>query len=170
MGIQTGLYKSPVGELIIKVSDTHLHSVLFMKSIKHPLPEKIELVFSDQPHAIMDECKSQLDQYFAGERFQFNLPIQQEGTPFQQKVWSALLSIPYGRTISYLELSKRIGNSKATRAVGTTNGSNNISIIVPCHRVIGSNGELTGYGGDIWRKKWLLDHESKYANGVQTLF
>ena len=170
MGIQTGLYKSPIGELIIKVSETYLHSVLFMKSIKHPLAEKIELVFSDQPHAIMDECKTQLDQYFAGQRFQFDLLIQQEGTPFQQKVWSALLSIPYGRTISYLELSKRIGNSKATRAVGTTNGSNNISIIVPCHRVIGSNGELTGYGGDIWRKKWLLDHESKYANGVQTLF
>jgi methylated-DNA-[protein]-cysteine S-methyltransferase len=170
ISMQTGLYKSPVGELIIKVSDTYLHSVLFMKSIKHPLPEKIELVFSDQPHSIMEECKRQLDQYFTGERFQFDLPIQQEGTPFQQKVWSALLSIPYGRTISYLTLSKRIGNSKATRAVGTTNGSNNISIIVPCHRVIGSNGELTGYGGDIWRKKWLLDHESKYANGVQTLF
>ena len=81
-----------------------------------------------------------------------------------------MLSIPYGRTTSYLELSKRIGDTKATRAVGTTNGNNKISIIVPCHRVIGSNGDLTGYGGDLWRKKWLLDHENRYANGVQTLF
>ena len=170
MSIQTGLFESPLGELIIKVSESYLHSVLFMKSLKHPLAEKFEPFLPHHPHLLLDECKRQLDEYFSGKRSQFNLPLQQEGTPFQQKVWSALQSIPYGRTISYLELSKRIGNTKATRAVGTTNGSNKISIIVPCHRVIGSNGELTGYGGDLWRKKWLLDHESKYANGVQTLF
>ena len=109
-------------------------------------------------------------EYFDGQRIQFDLPLEQEGSIFQQKVWAALTTIPFGRTISYLELSKRIGNVKAIRAVGATNGNNSISIIVPCHRVIGSNGDLTGYSGDLWRKKWLLDHEGKYANGVQALF
>ena len=109
-------------------------------------------------------------EYFSGHRSKFELPLQQQGTGFQQKVWSELQRINYGRTISYLELSKRIENIKAIRAVGTANGCNAISIIVPCHRVIGNNGDLTGYSGDLWRKKWLLDHEAKYANGVQTLF
>jgi methylated-DNA-[protein]-cysteine S-methyltransferase len=108
--------------------------------------------------------------YFNGQLTKFDLPLQQEGTAFQQKVWSELQLINYGKTISYLELSKRIENVKAIRAVGTANGCNAISIIVPCHRVIGSNGDLTGYSGDLWRKKWLLDHEAKWANGVQTLF
>ena len=94
----------------------------------------------------------------------------QVGTEFQQSVWNELARIPYGRTISYHELSKRIGNTKAIRAVGSANGNNNICIIVPCHRVIGSNGDLVGYGGDLWRKKWLLEHEGKTVNGVQTLF
>ena len=85
-------------------------------------------------------------------------------------MWEQLLKINYGKTISYLELSKRVGDAKAIRAVGTTNGKNQIAIIVPCHRVIGSDGSLTGYAGELWRKKWLLEHEGKYANGVQTLF
>jgi methylated-DNA-[protein]-cysteine S-methyltransferase len=112
----------------------------------------------------------QLDEYFAGQRIEFDLQVTQTGTSFQQTVWNELCNIPYGKTISYLELSKRIGNVKAIRAVGTANGTNHVSIIVPCHRVIGSNGSLVGYGGDLWRKKWLLEHEAKYAFGVQTLF
>lgn len=127
------------------------------------------LAGSSENHLII-KCMQQLQEYFDGKRTEFELPLQQEGSAFQQRVWTALNNIPYGRTISYLELSKRIGNAKAIRAVGTTNGKNTISIIVPCHRVIGSNGNLTGYGGDLWRKQWLLEHEAKFANGVQRLF
>lgn len=96
--------------------------------------------------------------------------MQQIGTAFQQKVWEELTHIPYGETLSYLELSRRIGDVKAIRAVGTANGRNNLSIVVPCHRVIGQNGQLTGYGGGLWRKDWLLKHEAKWAKGVLTLF
>jgi methylated-DNA-[protein]-cysteine S-methyltransferase len=170
MSIQTTFFDSPVGTLVIKVSEDYLHAVLFQQSLKHPFKETVEITNESILHPLANECKKQLDEYFTGSRIKFDLPIQQEGTAFQQKVWSALLSIPYGRTVSYLELSKRIGDTKATRAVGTTNGSNKISIVVPCHRVIGSNGSLTGYGGDLWRKKWLLDHENRFVNGVQTLF
>jgi methylated-DNA-[protein]-cysteine S-methyltransferase len=98
------------------------------------------------------------------------LPVHQEGTAFQQKVWHELLNIPFGKTINYLELSRRIGDSKAIRAAAAANGKNNIAIIIPCHRVIGSNNDLVGYMGGIWRKKWLLEMENKIANGVQTLF
>ena len=112
----------------------------------------------------------QLQEYFDGKRTDFDLPLQQEGSAFQQSVWAVLNDISYGKTVSYLQLSKRIGNAKAIRAVGITNGKNAISIIVPCHRVIGSNGSLTGYGGGLWRKQWLPEHEAKFANGVQQLF
>ena len=98
------------------------------------------------------------------------MPIHQEGTPFQTKVWHELLNIPYGKTISYLELSRRLGDTKVVRAAASANGKNNISIIVPCHRVIGANRDLVGYGGGLWRKRWLLALENRIANGVQTLF
>lgn len=100
----------------------------------------------------------------------FELPLHQEGTNFQQQVWNELMAIPYGKTISYIELAIRTGDPKATRAVASANGRNNIAIIVPCHRVIGANRSLVGYGGGLWRKKWLLDLEMKVAHGVQTLF
>lgn len=119
---------------------------------------------------IIKECISQLDEYFSGKRFEFNLELLQPGTPFQQGVWERLQKIKYGNTLSYLSFSKQLGNAKAIRAVGTANGKNNIAIIVPCHRVIGSNGSLVGYAGDLWRKKWLLNHEAKFAHGLQTLF
>ena len=115
-------------------------------------------------------CLEQLIQYFNGERKVFELPLNQPGTKFQQEVWSDLLTIPYGKTISYLDLAKMIGDIKATRAVANANGKNNIAIIVPCHRVIGSNRELVGYGGGLWRKKWLLELEAKHTYGIQTLF
>ena len=118
----------------------------------------------------MIQCVEQLIQYFQGERRQFELPIAQEGTAFQKEVWSELMQIPYGKTISYLELARKTGDSKATRAVANANGKNNVCIIVPCHRVIGSNKELVGYSGGLWRKKWMLEHEAKIAHGVQTLF
>ncbi|HRD44260.1 MAG TPA: methylated-DNA--[protein]-cysteine S-methyltransferase, partial [Ferruginibacter sp.] len=119
---------------------------------------------------VLRECIRQLDDYFSGQTMQFHFPIQQQGTDFQQKVWAELTRVSAGKTISYLELSKRLGNTKTIRAAGTANGKNNIAIAVPCHRVIGSNGSLVGYAGGLWRKKWLLNHEAKYCNGQQLLF
>jgi methylated-DNA-[protein]-cysteine S-methyltransferase len=107
------------------------------------------------------EAADQLRAYFAGELTEFDLPIATGGAPFQQRVWAELRKIPYGSTISYGELARRIGNPKAARAVGSANGDNPISIIIPCHRVIGSNGKLTGYGGGIERKKFLLEFEAE---------
>ena len=111
-----------------------------------------------------------LSEYFSGKKKNFDLPVKHDGTVFQQKVWSELMNITYGKTISYLQLAQRLKNVKAIRAAASANGRNMLSIIVPCHRVIGSDGSLTGYGGGLHRKKWLLDHENKYANGVSLLF
>lgn len=108
------------------------------------------------------ESREQLAAYFAGELSEFDLPLNLLGTEFQQGVWRELQNIPYGLTISYGELANRIGNPNSSRAVGLANGHNPISIIVPCHRVIGANGKLTGYGGGIKRKEWLLAHETKH--------
>lgn len=119
---------------------------------------------------VLQECIDQLIAYFEGKRIDFTVPVEQPGTPFQQRVWAELLSIPYGKTISYLTLAKRLGDPKAIRAAASTNGKNNIAILVPCHRVIGSNNDLVGYASGIWRKKWLLELENKITYGVQTLF
>lgn len=116
------------------------------------------------------ECRQQLQEYFEGKRFNFQLNAVQYGTSFRKRVWKELLNIPYGKTISYRQLAEQIGDIKAVRAVGNANGNNNLTIIVPCHRVIGSDGSLTGYGSGIWRKEWLLEHENKFGNGVQSLF
>jgi len=107
------------------------------------------------------EARRQLEAYFAGELMEFDLPLNPRGTEFQKQVWQELRNIPFGVTISYGELAERIGNPNSSRAVGAANGRNPISIIVPCHRVIGSNGKLTGYGGGMERKEWLLAHENK---------
>lgn len=119
---------------------------------------------------VLHQCLDQLIAYFQGQLKAFEVPVYQDGTTFQQSVWNELLNIPYGKTISYLLLAKRLGDPKVIRAAASTNGKNNIAIIVPCHRVIGSNNELVGYGGGLWRKKWLLEHEKKFTYGVQTLF
>lgn len=115
-------------------------------------------------------CVSQLDEYFRGQRQTFLLKLQPEGTDFQQTVWRQLLTIPYGQTVSYGDIARAVGNEKAVRAVGAANGQNPISIIVPCHRVIGSNGKLTGYGGGLWRKEWLLNHEGQATGRQMKLF
>lgn len=143
-----------------------MHAVLFVKKEQE---ENVSLSETSS-HPLLQKCVAQLNEYFAGERIIFDLPLQQKGSAFQQTVWNQLLKISYGKTISYMELAKRTGDVKAIRAVGTTNGKNQLAIIVPCHRVIGSNGSLTGYAGELWRKQWLLEHEGKFANGVQTLF
>ncbi|HXS73166.1 MAG TPA: methylated-DNA--[protein]-cysteine S-methyltransferase [Rhodanobacteraceae bacterium] len=108
-------------------------------------------------------ARHQFDEYFAGTRHAFDLPLHPHGTPFQLEVWGALLAIPYGETTSYAEIARRIGRSNAVRAVGAANGANPLSIIVPCHRVIGSDGDLTGYGGGLPAKRWLLAHERTHA-------
>lgn len=170
--ITTGLfityYASPVGTLQIKSSAEAIHAILFVNAWKGPKLDGGEMTDSANS-AVVKSCTVQLDEYFEGKRREFDFPFAQEGTAFQQKIWNALVEIPFGRTISYMELAKRTGNVKAIRAVGTTNGKNQLSIVVPCHRVIGANGSLVGYGGELWRKKWLLGHEVKYAYGVQEL-
>jgi methylated-DNA-[protein]-cysteine S-methyltransferase len=157
-------YQSPVGLLKISGSDTYISEVTF-----HDTSQKAE---GNKKHipAMVINCVEQLIQYFNGERRVFELPLNQSGTTFQQGVWNELVLIPFAKTISYLDLAKKTGDPKATRAVANANGRNNIAIIVPCHRVIGSSGELTGYAGGLWRKKWLLEHEARVAYGVQTLF
>ena len=124
---------------------------------------------SSDSHPLLQTCISQLDDYFSGKRKTFELTLSQGGTPFQQKVWDLLYQIPYGKTISYHQLAMQYGDLKAIRAVASANGKNNLAIIVPCHRVIGSNRSLTGYAGGLWRKKWLLEHEAKHHTGVAQL-
>lgn len=116
----------------------------------------------------LEDCVIQLQEYFEGSRSEFNLILNPQGTPFQKSVWSLLQQIPYGKTVSYLELSRQLGDIKAIRAVANANGKNPLWIIIPCHRVIGSDGSLTGYAGGLYRKQWLLEHESPYKQ--QTLF
>lgn len=170
MNLRPIYYRSPIGALEIRSTADHISHILFVNTHKREKINEDNLVFEADLSAIERKCIEQLKEYFDFKRSVFDLPLQQPGTSFQQKVWSALCDIPCGRKISYMDLSKRIGDVKAIRAVGTANGSNNISIVVPCHRVIGSNGTLVGYGGDLWRKQWLLEHEGKMTNGVQTLF
>ncbi|MEI2737299.1 MAG: methylated-DNA--[protein]-cysteine S-methyltransferase [Chitinophagaceae bacterium] len=160
----TTYYHSPVGLLKISGTEDYISEVTF-----HDTSQKAE---GNKKHipAMLINCVEQLIQYFNGQRRVFELPLNQPGTPFQQDVWSILTQIPFGKTISYLELARKTGDTKATRAVANANGRNNIAIIVPCHRVIGSNKELIGYAGGLWRKKWLLELEAKVAHGVQTLF
>lgn len=117
---------------------------------------------------VLEDCAIQLNEYFNGDRTVFSLKLNPKGTHFQNKVWKALELIPYGKTMSYLELSKQLGDVKAIRAVANANGKNPLWIIVPCHRVIGTDGSLTGYAGGLHRKKWLLNHESPFKQ--QTLF
>lgn len=144
--------ESPIGVLAIEADEESLLSVLFKSANR-----------KQTPNSITKQCKKQLKEYFAGKREEFDLPLKMEGTPFQQKVWGALLKVPYGKTSTYGNQAKMIKNPKAIRAVGSANGKNKISIIVPCHRIIGADGTLTGYAGGLNVKKWLLEHESKYS-------
>jgi O-6-methylguanine DNA methyltransferase len=118
---------------------------------------------ADGPSAVLDRLQAQLDDYFTGQRQQFDVPFDWVGTPFQMRVWRALLAIPYGATWRYAQEAEYIGQPTATRAVAAANGQNKIAVVVPCHRVIGSDGALTGYGGGLPRKRWLLDLERGHA-------
>jgi methylated-DNA-[protein]-cysteine S-methyltransferase len=149
---------APVGPLVL-VSDGTALTGLYMGEHKHrpPLPDGCR-----RDDAAFREARAQLRAYFAGTRTTFELPLRGAGTPFQERVWHALRAIPFGRTESYGALAKRLGDANASRAVGMANGRNPISIIVPCHRVVGANGALTGYGGGLERKQWLLEHERRH--------
>ena len=151
---------SPLGTLRLTANETHLFSACF--------PENGPETDSDFIPACLREAEAQLTAYFAGERQTFDLPLLPQGTPFQQQVWQALQQIPAGKTDTYLGLAKRFENPSAVRAVGVANGANPWLVLVPCHRVIGAKGELVGYAGGLWRKKWLLEHEAKMSGAYQT--
>jgi methylated-DNA-[protein]-cysteine S-methyltransferase len=159
-------YQSPVGLLKIAGTGQFISEVTFIDEPENITPTTDYNALP--PMAI--QAVEQLIEYFHGHRRFFELPISQQGTPFQQKVWAELMNIPFGKTISYLDLSHKLGDPKVIRAAAAANGRNNVAIIVPCHRVIGSNSQLVGYAGGLPRKKWLLQHENKIAHGVQTLF
>ena len=150
---------SPLGPIELTATEAALTSVHFVEAQKVISPKRTET----EPNAILIETAAQLDAFFEGKLQVFDLPLFAEGTPFQQRVWTELLEITYGKTASYLEMAIRLGDEKCIRAAATANGRNPIAIIIPCHRVIGSNGSLVGYGGDLWRKKWLLQHEMQYV-------
>ena len=150
---------SPVGTLTLSAADGFLTG-MYMDGQRHVPAGGVQ---GGRDDAWFADVASQLDAYFDGDLTSFDIPIRLEGTDFQRKVWSHLQDIPYGETISYGELARRVGSPKASRAVGLANGRNPVAIIVPCHRVIGANGQLTGYGGGLERKTWLLDHESSHG-------
>jgi methylated-DNA-[protein]-cysteine S-methyltransferase len=150
---------SPIGELLLTGSDRALTGI-WMRSHRDERKRTASMLRDDAAFA---DVRRQLAGYFAGERTAFDLVLAAEGTGFQHRVWSALCAIPYGATISYGELARRIGQPGAARAVGLANGANPIPIVVPCHRVIGADGSLTGFGGGIERKRWLLAHEARAA-------
>jgi len=158
---------SPVGPLTIVAAGGALAG-LYMSEQRHlPAPETFGDPDAGQDAELFAEASRQLEQYFDGERTEFDLRLTLHGTAFQRRVWTALRGIPYGQTISYGQLADRLGQPSASRAVGLANGKNPISIIVPCHRVVGADGSLTGYGGGIERKHYLLAHEQRVSG--QTL-
>jgi AraC family transcriptional regulator, regulatory protein of adaptative response / methylated-DNA-[protein]-cysteine methyltransferase len=160
--------ESPLGEIIAGATDEGL-CLLEFNDRKRAVTECKDLVkwlkqpIEDGENEHLTALIKQLKEYFSGNRKEFSIPLVTPGTDFQQEVWKKLLEIPYGTTRSYQEQADALRRSNSVRAVANANGMNRISIIIPCHRVIGSNGKLTGYGGGLKRKKWLLDHEKKYS-------
>jgi methylated-DNA-[protein]-cysteine S-methyltransferase len=164
--IVSHIYHSPIGQLNITAEDGCIIELTFIEDnefqsasdFDHFLPE------------VIHQCVDELIEYFAGTRRDFTVPINQDGTEFQQKVWRELYELPFGKTLSYAELAKKLGDPKVIRAAAAANGKNKIAIIVPCHRIIGTDKSLVGYAWGKARKKWLLQHEFRLALGVQTLF
>ena len=158
-GFYTTYFSSPIGLIEITGNEDGIASLYFVEEKK---------IATAKVHESLKECVYQLEEYFNGIRKDFGLKLNPEGTEFQKRVWEKLLEVPFGKTATYLDISKKLGDANATRAVGNANGSNPISIIIPCHRVIGVNGKLVGYGGGLWRKEWLLNHENSAVFGKQT--
>lgn len=162
------LVSTPVGELKLVASERGLAAILWKNDDPHCsrfLPQT-----RDEAHPVLIEAERQLREYFAGERRCFTLPLDFVGTEFQKKVWNALVAIPFGETRSYSEIARQIGHPQAVRAVGAANGRNPLSIVAPCHRVIGANGKLTGFAGGLEVKAFLLDLEMPQKAGVLPLF
>ena len=153
------IYETKIGKILLAEEEGHITNLYFVDQRE---VEGAEL----KETALIREAKKQLDEYLLGRRKEFNLPLKAKGTEFQQRVWQALLDIPYGETKSYGEIAKIIGNPKAARAVGLANNRNPISIFIPCHRVIGKNGKLVGYGGGLQIKEFLLTLERKNCNKI----
>lgn len=148
--LQTAFINSPLGitKIVGDENGISIISVLSEGAISETIPHELK------------EAVTQLQEYFDGKRIDFNFKLNPKGTDFQQKVWQELLNIPFGKTTSYLDLAKKLGDPKVIRAAASANGKNPLWIVVPCHRVIGTDGSLTGYAGGLWRKKWLLEHEN----------
>ena len=163
-GIYQHIYHSPLGPIRIEGTSEAITAVTFLDEEPLPVESGVRMP------VVIEHCAFLLSEYFAGRLLTFDIPFQIQGTPFQMEVWKHLVDIPFGKTMSYLELSKRYGDRSAIRAVGAANGKNPVAIIIPCHRVIGSKGELTGYAGKIWRKQWLLEHENNVVSKQQSLF
>jgi len=168
---------TPVGKMRIGATDEGICLFDFqyrrsIDSIMKRIENQSGDTFTEEEHPHFTLLEQQISEYFTGTRKEFDLPLHLLGTPFQKSVWEGLLKIPYGETRSYKQQSIFLGNEKAIRAVAGANGENGIAIIIPCHRVIGENGSLVGYGGGLQRKKWLLDHERKHSgkNGQAELF
>jgi methylated-DNA-[protein]-cysteine S-methyltransferase len=157
--------QSPIGPLLLARDDEGLREIRFGKGAPFAIPSDWT-----RDDAALEDVTAQLDEYFAGRRKAFDLALAPAGTGFQRSVWSALLTIPFGRTVSYLDVARTLGRPGSVRAVGAANGANPIPIVIPCHRVIGSDGSLTGYGGGLETKTWLLRHEGVEIGGQVGLF
>ena len=151
------IYTSPIGEVLLTEEQGVITKIRTLDE-----PTIYDIIELSVAHPVVQTCADQLDEYFKGERKTFDFKYENKGTPFRTRVWQALETINYGQTITYGELAQQIGNKNASRAVGGANHHNNIWLVVPCHRVIGHKGQLTGYGGGLWRKEWLLAHEEKH--------
>lgn len=151
--VYRAFFRSPIGYIEVTGTEKGIRSLYFLdfRVRSRPVP------------SCLKSCMVQLGEYFHGARREFDLELDLEGTPFQLDVWKALAEIPYGTTITYFELARKMGNPKAQRAVGHANGQNPVSVIIPCHRVIGSDGRLVGYRAGLRRKKWLLEHEHAFS-------
>ena len=156
--METAFIKTPLGTAKITGDEQGIASISILEegTITKKIPKDLK------------EAANQLQDYFNGKRTSFDFKLNPQGTEFQQKVWQALLDIPFGKTVSYMDITKKLGNVKAIRAVASANGKNPLWIVVPCHRVIGTDSSLTGYAGGLWRKKWLLEHENPSTQ--QSLF
>ncbi len=157
--MQIAHYRSPIGIIKVEETDAQISSVIFLEE---------EVVLIQPETELLKLTIQQLHEYFAGKRSTFDFSFHQPGTAFQQQIWAELNKVDFGKTQSYLQLSQQFGNPLAIRAIAAANGKNKLWIVVPCHRIIGTNGDLTGYAGGLWRKKWLLQHEAVIAGKAQT--